>query len=35
VRSSVARRQSSDATRGLELGGERKVVEALFDRRVG
>ena len=33
----IERRSSSisDDTRGLELGGERKVAEALFDRRVG
>ena len=32
----IERRSSSisDDTRGLELGGERKVAEALFDRRV-
>ena len=35
MRSSVARRQCSDVTRGLELSGERKVAEALFDHWVG
>ena len=32
MRSSVARRQSSNATRGLKLGGDRKVTEAFFER---